>query len=194
MVLQTVVTLTVFVPIAIFFQARARLEVYNWLSMGIPCSTFFLFMLIEWGLFAMLLCFVEGRRLIGRPFVLVAMLCLTLIPFVRFAAYTDFVMRSSIPALFILSLQVIESAVAGLGRFTFRVAALWGALFRARCNRWDSSSHLSPDSKSTYRQWSWYPRCLTWAVSPDTRVMASSTLVGSIHCTLSISLHGGAHR
>jgi hypothetical protein len=126
--LQAAAVLAVFLPIGIFFQSRAHIEVVSWLDMGIPYTTFIVFMLLDWGLFALLLGITEGRALIARPSLLLAMLCLAVIPFIPFRGYTDFVMRSSIPALFILALQTITAAVTTRERCAFAVAGLWGAL------------------------------------------------------------------
>lgn len=123
--LQVVAGLIVFVPAIAFFQSRAPLESYTWHEMNVSDGIFVLFMTLQWGLYAALLALVEGRRLLRRPFLLIAFLSLAVIPFVPFSGYTDFVMRASIPALFFLALQVIESALEGVRRRNLAVAALW---------------------------------------------------------------------
>jgi hypothetical protein len=129
LLLQGVLAVTVLAPAALFFQARSPvLETYQWSTMGVSSSTFALFIVLEWGLFALLLSVAEGRRLLTRPFAILAMLCLAVIPLVSFPGYTDYVARTSIPALFFLALEVARCALEGLRRRELRVAALWVAL------------------------------------------------------------------
>jgi hypothetical protein len=129
LLMQAALALAVLAPAGVFFQARSKvLDTYEWSTMGISASTFALFVVLEWGLYALLLCVVEGRRLLARPFALLAISSLAIIPLVRFPGYVDYVARASIPALFFLALQVAESALEGLRRLDPRAVALWVVL------------------------------------------------------------------
>ena len=68
--------------------------------------------------------FAEGQRLFTRPLVVLSLAVLGVIPLLSFPGYSDFVMRASMPALFIVALQVIASGLDGLRRRELRVVPL----------------------------------------------------------------------
>lgn len=127
--LQIAIVLLVLAPAALYFRAASpALETYNWSTMGVSLSVFLLFVFLEWGIYGVLLAALEGRRLFGRSFALLAMVSLAVIPLPSFPGYTDYVARASIPALFFLALQVADSALEGLRRRELRAVGLSGVL------------------------------------------------------------------
>jgi hypothetical protein len=72
----------------------------------IACLLMLVFCVLEFGLYGLLIRPADtGRRTRSRALLLTALGCLLLFPLYRFGASNDFVMRSSIPALYVLAVS-----------------------------------------------------------------------------------------
>lgn len=127
--MQMAAALVVLAPQVLFMEARhLGIPSMTWSGAGLSLQMLLLFMLLEWGLFAALLVAADGKRLLGQPLVCLSVLSLALIPLMTFQGYVDFVMRTSIPALFLLGVTTARVAIEGVRRREMGAIALAGVL------------------------------------------------------------------